>query len=151
MDNLSLPKDWSLVVKQNKHERGLEQPLRISNAINLSLGYIDDITLSKIFFACDAIIFPYRIVSVSGVLFDALAHGLPFVASNLEFFREFEQMQLGLTCNRNAKSFSDSITNLAGEYNRYKENVLRFNPKLRWSNIANDHIEFYSKLLKSYS
>jgi glycosyltransferase involved in cell wall biosynthesis len=151
LDNLSLPKDWSLVVKQNKHERGLEQPLRISNAINLSLGYIDDITLSKIFFACDAIIFPYRIVSVSGVLFDALAHGLPFVASNLEFFREFEQMQLGLTCNRNAKSFSDSITNLAGEYNRYKENVLRFNPKLRWSNIANDHIEFYSKLLKSYS
>src|SRR5919202_3511118 len=93
LDNLSLPKDWSLVVKQNKHERGLEQPLRISNAINLSLGYIDDITLSKIFFACDAIIFPYRIVSVSGVLFDALAHGLPFVASNLEFFREFEQMQ----------------------------------------------------------
>ena len=151
LDNLSLPKDWSLVVKQNKHERGLEQPLRISNAINLSLGYIDDITLSKIFFACDAIIFPYRIVSVSGVLFDALAHGLPFVASNLEFFREFEEMQLGLTCNRNAKSFSDSITNLAGEYNRYKENVLRFNPKLRWSNIANDHIEFYSKLLKSYS
>ncbi|HJT47542.1 MAG TPA: glycosyltransferase [Nitrososphaeraceae archaeon] len=149
LDNLSLPKDWSLVVKQNKHERGLEQPLRINNAINLSLGHIDDITLSKLFFACDAIIFPYRIVSVSGVLFDALAHGLPFVASNLEFFREFEEMQLGLTCNRNAKSFSDSIANLAGDYNRYKENVLRFNPKLRWSNIANDHIEFYLKLLKS--
>jgi glycosyltransferase involved in cell wall biosynthesis len=149
LDNLILPKDWSLVVKQNKHERGLEQPLRINNAINLSLGHIDDITLSKLFFSCDAIIFPYRIVSVSGVLFDALAHGLPFVASNLEFFREFEEMQLGLTCNRNAKSFSDSIANLAGDYNRYKENVLRFNPKLRWSNIANDHIEFYSKLLKS--
>jgi glycosyltransferase involved in cell wall biosynthesis len=149
LDNLSLPKEWSLVVKQNKHERGLEQPLRINNAINLSLGHIDDVTLSKLFFACDAIIFPYRIVSVSGVLFDALAHGLPFVASNLEFFREFEEMQLGLTCNRNAKSFSDSITNLAEDYNRYKENVQRFNPKLRWSNIANDHIEFYSKLLKS--
>jgi glycosyltransferase involved in cell wall biosynthesis len=148
LDNLSMPKEWSLVVKQNKHERGLEQPLRINNAINLSLGHIDDITLSKLFFACDAIIFPYRIVSVSGVLFDALAHGLPFVASNLEFFREFEEMQLGLTCNRNAKSFSDSITNLAEDYNKYKENVQRFNPKLRWSNIANDHIEFYSKLLK---
>src|SRR5919199_3043905 len=151
LDNLSLPKDWFLVVKQNKHERGREQPLRISNAINLSLGHIDDITLSKLFFACDAIIFPYKLVSVSGVLFDALAHGLPFVASNLEFFREFEEMQLGLTCNRNTKSFSDSIANLAEDYNRYKENVERFNPKLRWSNIANDHIEFYSKLLKSYS
>ena len=66
-------------------------------------------------------------------------------------FREFEEMQLGLTCNRNAKSFSDSIANLAEDYNSYRESVQRFNPKLRWSNIANDHIEFYSKLLKSYS
>jgi glycosyltransferase involved in cell wall biosynthesis len=151
LDNLRLPKDWSLVVKQNKHERGLEQPLRINNAINLGLGHIDDITLSKLFFACDAIIFPYKMVSVSGVLFDALAHGLPFVASNLEFFREFEEMQLGLTCSRNATSFSDSIANLAEDYNRYRNNVQQFNPKLRWSNIANDHIEFYSKLLKTSS
>ena len=148
LDNLRLPEDWSLVVKQNKHERGVEQPLRIKNAINLSLGHIDEVTLSKLFFACDAIIFPYKIVSISGVLFDALAHGLPFVASNLEFFREFEEMQLGLTCNRNVKSFSDSITNLAEDYNRYRKNVQQFNPKLRWSKIANDHIEFYSKLLK---
>jgi glycosyltransferase involved in cell wall biosynthesis len=151
LDNLHLPEDWSLVVKQNKHELGVEQPLRIKNAINLSLGHIDDVTLSKLFFACDAIIFPYKIVSVSGVLFDALAHGLPFVASNLDFFREFEEMQLGLTCSRNATSFSESIANLAEDYNRYRKNVEQFNPKLRWSKIASDHIEFYSKLLKSSS
>jgi glycosyltransferase involved in cell wall biosynthesis len=150
LDNLCMPKDWSLVVKQNKHERGLEKPLRINKAINLSLGHIDDVTLSKIFFACDAIIFPYKIVSVSGVLFDALAHGLPFVASNLEFFREFEEMQLGITCNRNATSFSASIAKLAEDYDRYKENVQQFAPKLRWGNIANDHIEFYSRVLKTF-
>ncbi|MGH9976015.1 MAG: glycosyltransferase [Nitrososphaeraceae archaeon] len=150
LDNLHMPHGWSLVVKQNKHDRGLEKPIRVNNAINLSLGHIDDVTLSKLFFACDAIIFPYKIVSVSGVLFDALAHGLPFVASNLEFFREFEEMQLGITCNRNATSFSASIAKLAEDYDRYKENVQQFAPKLRWRNIANDHIEFYSRVLKTF-
>ena len=150
LDDISLPSGWSLVVKQNKHERGVEQPVYIKNAINLDLGYLDDITLSKLFFACDAIIFPYKVVSISGVLFDALAHGLPFIASNLSFFREFAEMNLGITCNRDTKSFSESIACLAADYNQYRRNVEQFKPKLRWSNIADRHIEFYSKLLKAF-
>src|SRR5215211_6980536 len=67
LDSLSLPDGWSLVVKQNIHERGIEKPAYIKNAINLHLGYLDDVTLSKLFFACDAIIFPYKVVSISGV------------------------------------------------------------------------------------
>ena len=61
----------------------------------------------KLFFACDAIIFPYRVVSISGVLFDALAHGLQFVLSDLSFFQEFEQMDLGITCRRDANLFEN--------------------------------------------
>ena len=148
LDSLSLPDGWSLVVKQNRHERGMEKPLYIKNAINLHLGYLDDVTLSKLFFACDAIIFPYKVVSISGVLFDALAHGLPFIASDLRFFREFAQMGLGITCNRNAISFSEAIVFLASDYTRYKNNVQQFNPKLRWSNIADNHIDLFSKILR---
>jgi glycosyltransferase involved in cell wall biosynthesis len=147
LDDLKLPNGWSTVVKQNKHERGREKPIHIKNAINLHLGYIDDITLSKLFFACDAIIFPYRVVSISGVLFDALAHGLPFVASNLKFFREFAEMGLGITCHRDRISFSESIAHFAAEYDRYRNNVLKFNPELRWSNVADKHVGLYSKLL----
>ena len=149
LSNLKLPDDWSLVVKQNKHERGIEQPVHIENAVNLHLGYLDDLTLSKLFFACDAIIFPYFVVSISGVLFDALAHGLPFVASDLSFFQEFAQMDLGITCRRDAKSFSDSLMNLATNYEKYHNNVLNFNPKLKWDNIADNYINFFSKILNS--
>jgi glycosyltransferase involved in cell wall biosynthesis len=149
LSNLKLPDDWSLVIKQNKHERGIEQPVHIKNAINLHLGYLDDLTLSKLFFACDAIIFPYVVVSISGVLFDALAHGLPFVASDLSFFQEFAQMDLGITCRRDAKSFSDSLMNLATNYEKYHNNVLNFNPKLKWDNIADNYINFFSKILNS--
>ena len=149
LSNLKLPDDWSLVIKQNKHERGIEQPVHIKNAINLHLGYLDDLTLSKLFFACDAIIFPYLVVSISGVLFDALAHGLPFVASDLSFFQEFAEMDLGITCRRDAKSFSDSLMNLATKYEKYHNNVLNFNPKLKWDNIADNYINFFSKILNS--
>ena len=149
LNNIKLPNNWDLVIKQNKHERGREQPIHIKNAQNLDLGYVDDLKLSKLFFACDAIIFPYRVVSISGVLFDALAHGLPFIASNLNFFQEFAQMNLGITCERNAKSFSESLIDLDKNYEKYHNNVLNFNPKLKWSNIADNYINFFSKVLNS--
>jgi glycosyltransferase involved in cell wall biosynthesis len=151
LDSISLPNDWSLVIKQNKHERGIEQPVHIKNAISLHLGYLDDVTLSKLFFSCDAIIFPYKVVSISGVLFDALAHGLPFIASDLKFFREFAEMGLGITSNRIASSFSRALSSLIADYNQYKKNVQQFNPKLRWNNIAEKHIELYSRLISSPS
>src|SRR5215216_506698 len=110
LGSLRLPDGWSLVVKQTKHERGSEKPVDIrkkgdgSSVISLHLGYLDDSTLSKLFFACDAIIFPYTVVSVSGVMFDALAHGLPFIASNLRFFKEFADIGLGIVFNRDMES-----------------------------------------------
>lgn len=158
LGSLDLPNGWSLAVKQTKHERGFERPLEIGtnnnnteNVISLNLGYLDDTTMSKLFFACDAIIFPYKIVSISGVMFDALAHGLPFVASDLRFFKEFADMGLGIVCKRTTKSFERSISTLASEYDEYKTRVEQFRSKLRWSNIANKHIEFFSGLISQYS
>lgn len=155
---LRLPFGWSLVVKQTKHERGFEKPIElggknegVNNVISLNLGYLDDTTMSKLFFACDAIIFPYKIVSISGVMFDALAHGLPFIASDLRFFKEFAEMGLGIVCKRNTQSFERSILTLALEYNEYKTRVEQFRSKLQWSNVANKHLEFFSGLISQYS
>jgi len=88
-------------------------------------------------------------VFIAGVLLDALAYGLPFVASDLSFFQEFAEMDLGITCRRDAKSFSDSLMNLATKYEKYHNNVLNFNPKLKWDNIADNYINFFSKILNS--
>lgn len=156
---LRLPYGWSLVVKQTKHERGFEKPIElgggknegVNNVISLNLGYLDDTKMSKLFFACDAIIFPYKIVSISGVMFDALAHGLPFIASDLRFFKEFAEMGLGIVCKRNTQSFERSISTLALEYNEYKTRVEQFRSKLQWSNVANKHLEFFSGLISQYS
>ncbi|MDQ3851663.1 MAG: glycosyltransferase [Thermoproteota archaeon] len=152
LDGLGLPNGWSLVIKQTKHERGFERPIEFGknngdNVTILNLGYLDETTMSKLFFACDAIIFPYKIVSISGVMFDALAHGLPFIASDLRFFKEFADMGLGIVCKRTIQSFERSILTLALEYDEYKTRVEQFRSRLRWSNIANEHIEFFSGLI----
>jgi glycosyltransferase involved in cell wall biosynthesis len=157
LGSLRLPDGWSLVVKQTKHERGSEKPIDVrknednSNVISLHLGYLDDSTLSKLFFACDAIIFPYKVVSVSGVMFDALVHGLPFIASNLRFFKEFADMGLGIACNRDMQSFEQAIGNLAMEYDEYKTRVEQFRSNLRWSNVAQKHFEFFLELISKWN
>ena len=156
LGNLVLPLGWSVVVKQTKHERGLEKPIEIAsnerdNVISLNLGYLDDTTMSKLFFACDAIIFPYKIVSISGVMFDALAHGLPFIASDLRFFKEFANMGLGIACKRDTQSFERSLSTLASKFDEYKIHVEQFRSRLLWSNIANQHIEYFSSLISQYN
>jgi hypothetical protein len=82
-------------------------------------------------------------------MFDAVAHGLPFIASDLRFFKEFADMGLGIVCKRTTKSFERSISALALEYDKYKATVEQFRSKLRWSNVANQHIEFFSGLISS--
>jgi hypothetical protein len=37
----------------------------------------------------------FKVSSAAGVMFDGLAHGLPFVATDLEFIREFSGQRLG--------------------------------------------------------
>jgi glycosyltransferase involved in cell wall biosynthesis len=161
LGDLRLPDGWSLVVKQTKHERGSEKPIEVrkyrgknnnnNNVISLHLDYLDDSTLSKLFFACDAMIFPYKVVSVSGVMFDALAHGLPFVASNLTFFKEFAEMGLGIVCNRDLQSFEQAIENLAMSYGEYRTRVEQFRSNLRWSNVAQKHLDFFLELISHWN
>ena len=64
--------------------------------INLDMDFLNDTELSVLFHAADAVLLPYKVCSGSGVMFDALAHGLPFIASDLEFFREFGSMGLDI-------------------------------------------------------
>lgn len=143
------PKNWKIVVKQTTHERTLLKPIPMSNVISVNDKYFSDQKLSKLFFSCDAVILPYRTVSISGVLFDAFAHGLPFVASDLKFFKEFASLGLGVAVERNVQSLSKAIELLDSDYSKYKKNVERFQPKLKWSTVASNHINLYQTIQNS--
>ena len=78
-------------------------------------------------------------------MFDALAHDLPFVASNLQFFKDFEKLRLGITSKRKPQSFASAVDILGREYAGYSNNVENFKKKLTWKYVAERHIEIYKK------
>lgn len=144
---LKLPDGWVLVTKQTRHERSIEEPVAMDNSIVLNNEYMDEQSLSRLFFACDALILPYRKVSISGVLFDGLAHGLPFVASNLSFFKEFEAKGLGILAERDAHQMERALNILNEKYATFKSNVEQFSYQLKWNNVARLHLDLYNNLL----
>jgi glycosyltransferase involved in cell wall biosynthesis len=96
-----------------------------------------------LFYASDVVMLPYKITSGSGVMFDALAHRLPFVASDLDFFKEFAEMGLGITTKRNPQSFAEAIHELAESYDKYSKSVDNFRQQLKWEFVTKRHIDIY--------
>jgi glycosyltransferase involved in cell wall biosynthesis len=86
---------------------------------------------------------PYKVTAGSGVMFDALAHGLPFIATDLGFFREFAAQGLGITVKRNPHEFFKAIKKLDTNYFKYAESVNAFKQKLKWNFVALQHSKLY--------
>ena len=82
-------------------------------------------------------------------MFDGLAHGLPFVASDLGFFREFSSKGLGITVKRKPDAFANGLTTLANDYDTYVREVNKFKEKLKWDLIATQHSTLHEQVLKA--
>lgn len=171
LKEIKIPDNWIVVVNysRNHHsnENNLEDPLSIhgdgirdipyNNNINvndsherlfkLNRGFLTDDEMSHLFYASDAVIMPYSVTSGSGVMFDALAHGLPFVATDLGFFKEFARKGLGIAVKRRADEFSEALKVLDTNYPYYKKEVECFRSKLSWDLVAKKHIKLYTVAL----
>ena len=77
-------------------------------------------------------------------MFDGLAHGVPFIASDLEFFREFSAQGLGITVKRNPDGFSNGIKKLDNDYDKYVTRVNGFKKKLSWDYVSKQHQSLYT-------
>ena len=80
-------------------------------------------------------------------MFDALAHGLPFIATDLEFFKEFAIKGLGITVKRHPKEFKKALEEMEVNYEYYCNAVKQFKSSLNWQTIANQHRKLYSSIL----
>ena len=92
-------------------------------------------------------VLPYTVSSSSGVMFDALAHNVPFVATNLEFFGEFSAKGLGITVKRSPTEFSRALMKLDKRYPDYIRAIDRFKEDLSWDNVAKKHASLYSQII----
>jgi glycosyltransferase involved in cell wall biosynthesis len=166
---LKLPKEWVIVTnsskghynveslemeweRKNKGTNGKDQdyhhphPDDTANGLNiidLQRGFLSEKELSLLFYASDVLLLPYKVTAASGVMFDGLAHGIPFVASNLGFFKEFAAMGLGIISKREPIAFTEAIMKIDTNFEYFTRNVNEFRPKLGWEFIAQQHAAIY--------
>jgi glycosyltransferase involved in cell wall biosynthesis len=151
---MDIPSSWTIVINSSKNHYNMENlnpTIEHSKLINLNMDFLNDTELSLLFQAADVVLLPYKVSSGSGVMFDGLAHGLPFIASDLEFFREFSSMGLGITVKRNPRAFAKALSELDGNYSAYSKAVKSFKNNIKWDYVADMHIHLYENIIRNTS
>lgn len=151
---MKIPNGWKVVINTSQNHYGrekLKDRFENKGVINLNRGFLSDRDLSLLFYCADALILPYKVTSGSGVMYDGLAHGLPFISSRLAFFKEFTDMKLGIRVNRNPVEFSNSLKELEINYEQYKNAVLNLRKHLLWKEVAKKHILLYNSIIDNAS
>lgn len=151
IEKMNIPEGWTIVVNSSKNHYNTEKfnPNFVKkNIINLQKDFLTEKELSFLFSSADAVILPYTVSSGSGVMFDALAHGLPFVATSLEFFKEFSKKGLGITVNRSPDEFSKALVTLNRDYMKYLKTVESLRKEISWQGIASQHAQIYTQIIK---
>jgi glycosyltransferase involved in cell wall biosynthesis len=149
LERMDIPDGWIVVSNSNVKDHYNTQDLNFmwdsakSDIIDLKRGFLNDEELSMLFFASDAVVLPYRVTAGSAVMFNALGHGLPFVATDLQSFKEFSSKGLGISVKRNPSSFSKGLETLSRDYSRYAKAVDVFRAKLKWDYVARQHLFLY--------
>jgi hypothetical protein len=143
---------WKIVINSSKNHYSkqiVKKRFDKEGVIDLNRGYLSDRELSLIFYSADALILPYKVSSGSGVMYDGLAHGLPFISSKIEFFKEFCDLGLGISVDRNPSDFSRALLELDGDYKKYKDAVLKFSNNICWKEVTNKHIVLYNSIINN--
>lgn len=151
---IKMPKNWKLVVNYSKNFYNTEKISFESHndkVINLNKKYLSEEELSLLFFSCDAVFLPYKVCSGSGIMFDGLGHGKPYVATDLGFFAEFSSKKLGLVTKRRASNFEESFKKIDKNYTYFKSKVEEFRKEISWDRIAKQHVSIYSGIIKNKS
>ena len=158
IDRIDIPANWIVVTNSNNYPGDHYNIKNVSfklkrhdKIINLHRGFLSDEELSILFYASDAVILPYQIAVASALMFDALGHGLPFVATDCKFFREFSRQGLGITVKRTPNGFAKGLKDLDKNYTKYAAAVDAFSSTLRWDYIARQHISVYKSLASKTS
>jgi glycosyltransferase involved in cell wall biosynthesis len=150
IEKMEIPKDWKIVINTSRNHYGRERlndKFENEGVINLNRGFLSETELSLLFYCADALILPYKVASGSGVMHDGLAHGLPFISSKIEFFKEFSDMELGISVDRNPVEFSKALLKLEVDYKRYKDAVVNFRKDLLWKEVAKKHMLLYNSII----
>jgi glycosyltransferase involved in cell wall biosynthesis len=152
IEKMDIPHNWKIIVNSSKNHYNTESSQNVIHnpgVIQINRGFLSEQELSLLLHCSDALILPYKVSSGSGVMFDGFAHNLPFVASDIEFFKEFSSMGLGISVKRNPHHLSNALLELENNMEKYKKSVHEFSTRLTWDEVADKHINLYENLCES--
>ncbi len=152
IQKMVIPEDWVIIINSSRNDYSrdsIDLHLNKDGIIDLHKDFLEEEDLSTLFYAADVTILPYTVSSSSGVMFDGLSHGLPFLASDIDSFKEFSSKELGMTVKRKPNAFADGLVTLGKEYDRYQKHVYKFKEQLKWDLIAKQHIQIYRRTLSN--
>ena len=113
------------------------------------LRYIKDEEIPYFFHAADAVVLPYKKIDQSGVLFMALAYGVPTVATNVGSFSEYIfESDNGAICEpHDPHGLAAAIDRVLHNPDLHRESI-RKNATLKynWDDIVKDYINAYNSL-----
>ena len=158
LKKINVPANWLIVINSSKNHYNIEnykpeiitknKSNNTTKIIDIQRDFLSEKDLSLLFYASDVILLPYKVSSGSGVMFDAFAHRLPFIATDLHFFKEFAMKDLGITVKREPCEFANALHEMENNYHFYSKKVNKFRLNLTWDTVANQHNELYSDILK---
>jgi glycosyltransferase involved in cell wall biosynthesis len=151
IEKMEIPDGWTVVMNASKNEYNHEvyqMKGTKKNVLVLDKDFLSEEQLCALFSCADAVLLPYKVGSGSGIMFDGLAYGLPFLATNLGFFDEYASRGLGITVKRSAEAFSKALLYLDEHYEEYSRKVDAFNKELLWQQVANEHAKIYRDVPK---
>lgn len=149
IEKMDIPDHWTIVINPSKNGYSNEKfhiGTKKRNLINLHMDYLSEEQLSALFSCADAVILPYKVSSGSGIMFDGLSHGLPFVATQLAFFEEFAFRGLGIAVKRKAEAFSKALLDLDTSYDKYVKKISDFKKEIDWQEVAKRHAKLYRQI-----
>jgi glycosyltransferase involved in cell wall biosynthesis len=150
--NMHVPENWLIVTNSSRNDYSRDNinlQLKKDGVIDLHKDFLEEEDLSILMYAADVTILPYTVSSSSGVMFDGFSHGLPFLASDIDLFKEFSSQGLGITVKRKPDAFVDGLLTLAKDYDHYQKYVYKFKEQLNWDLIARQHIGIYRHVLSN--
>ena len=151
IEKMDIPDHWTIVINASKNGSSNEEyhiGTKKRNLINLHMDFLKEEQLSALFSCADAVILPYKVSSGSGIMFDGLSYGLPFVATQLAFFKEFAFRGLGIAVKRKAEAFSKALLDLDISYDKYVKKISEFKKEITWEEVAKKHAELYHQIAK---
>lgn len=111
--------------------------------VGYSFSRVDEITLNKIYNACDALLFPSLDEGFGYPIVESMTVGVPVVASNIDVFKEVAKDN-AILVEPTPENLSAAITEIISESEHYKLKGLMRSKEFSFEKFRSKIIEFYN-------